>query len=52
MARFDLIPPAFQRVQHAHVEWYIHTDMHYCNTTPRIIRRQPLTRIHARTSAV
>jgi len=52
MARFDLIPPAFQRVQHAHVEWYIHTDMHYCSTTPRIIRRQPLTRIHARTSAV
>jgi hypothetical protein len=23
MARFDLIPPALQRVQHAHVEWYV-----------------------------
>ena len=48
MARFDLMPPAFQRVLHAHVEW-CGLNRH----TPRIasiIPRKPLphTHTHAR----
>ena len=49
MARFDLMPPAFQRVLHAHVEW-CGLNRH----TPRIasiIPRKPLPHTHTHTHA-
>ena len=49
MARFDLMPPAFQRVQHAHVEW-----CGFNRQTPRIASitpRKPLTHTHTNTHA-
>ena len=49
MARFDLMPPAFQRVQHAHVEW-----CGFNRQTPRIasiIPRKPLPQPHTVTGS-